>query len=116
MGDVYRIFEERFDRVDDNLDRISKCFGVLRGTNKCLAGLEHEARQPRLTMETDVEPDIKTRKRTKNAAADRAKHGDKSFSTRVDHGDDFTEPPAPEKSIGDFLVDKKGAKAPKSYV
>ena len=78
-----------------------------------LAGLEHEDRQPRLAMEADVKPDTKTRKRTENAAADRAKQGDKSSSARVDHdpmcltsfGDDSTEPPAlPCRK--DALVDK----------
>ena len=35
----------------------------MTATNLRLADLQHEARQPRLTTEADVEPDIKTRKR-----------------------------------------------------
>ena len=56
-------------------------------TNQRLAGLEYEARQPRLsTEEADVEPDTRTRKRTEGAsAADRVKNGD-SYSARVDDG------------------------------
>ena len=34
-------------------------------------------------MEADVTPDTKTRKHTEDAAADRAKHGDKSSSAQV---------------------------------
>ena len=70
-------------------------------------------------MEADVRPDTKTRKRTEDAAADRAKSGDKSSSAQVDHdpmcltsfGDDSTEPPTLPLR-GDALVDK-GAAAPK---
>ena len=122
MADVYRMFEE-LDRMDKSLDMISELTGMLRTANKRLAGLENKARQPRLATEADVERDTKTRKRTEEAAADRAKHGDKSSSFRVDHdpmrlpsfGGDSTELPAPEKSIGDALVDK-GAEAPKPYI
>ena len=106
--------------MDNNLDMMPKRTGMLRATNQRLADLEHEARQPRLATEADVEPDTETRKRMEDAAADRAKHGDKSSSTRVDHnpirlisfGDDTTEPPVPERSIRDALVDE-GAEAPK---
>ena len=47
-----------------------------RAIKQPLAGLKHEARQPRLATGADVEPDIKTRKRTENAAADRVMGGD----------------------------------------
>ena len=117
MADLYRIIKERFDRSDKQFDELAE---NIRVTNQRLAGLEHEARQPRLAKETDVEPDTKTRKRTENAAAHRAKHGNRSSSARVDHdlmrltslADDSTEPPAPEKSIGNTLVDE-GAEVPK---
>ena len=75
--------------------------------------LGNEARQPRLAMEADVIPGTKTRKRTEDAAADQAKHGDKSSSAQVDHdsmcptsfGDKPTKPLAlPWKD--DALVDK----------
>ena len=70
-------------------------------------------------MEADVKPDTKTRKRTEDAAADRAKHGDSSSAKKADpdpmcltsFGDDCTEPPAlPYRD--DAIVDK-GAAAPK---
>ena len=41
-----------------------------RETRQRLAGLEQDARQPRLAMEADVASDKKTRKRTEDAAAD----------------------------------------------
>ncbi|CAM9124457.1 unnamed protein product, partial [Ascophyllum nodosum] len=48
----------------------------MRATNKRLASLEQDARQPRLAMEADVPADKKTRKRTEGAAtAVQAKHG-----------------------------------------
>ena len=70
-------------------------------------------------MKADVARGTKTRKRTENAAADRAKHGDKSSSVWVDHdpiyptsfGDDFAEPPA-LPCRNDALIDK-GAEASK---
>ena len=84
--------------------------------------MEHEAQQPRLTTEADVEPDTKSRKRTEGAsAADRVKNGDSS-SARVDDGPmSFTsfgmiaEAPAPEKCINNGLVNK-GAVAPKPHL
>ena len=57
----------------------------VRETNQRLAGLELETRQPCLAMEADVTSDTKTRERTEASTADRAKHGDKSSSTQVDH-------------------------------
>ena len=118
MADLDRMFEEPFDRMDKNLEKMSALTGMLKVTNKRLVGLEYKAWQPRLAPEADVEPDTKARKRTEDAAADRAKHGDRSSSFRVDHdpmcminfGDDSTEPPAPKKSVGDALVDE-GAEA-----
>ena len=56
-----------------------------RETNQRLAGLLHGVQQPRLAKEADVTPDTKTRKCAEDAAANRAKHGDKSSSFRVDH-------------------------------
>ena len=66
-------------------------------------------------METDVKPDTKTRKRTEDAAAEQAKHGDNSSSARVDAGPTCStsfgmkaEPPAlPLRD--DALVDKSAA-------
>ena len=89
-----------------------------KGAGQRLAGLEHEARQPRLAMEADVTPDTKTRKRTEGAAVDRVMSGDSSSARKV-HID-----PTSSTSFGmmaespvlplkdDALVDK-GAEAPK---
>ena len=59
-----------------------------KNTNQRLAGLEDEARQPRLATEAGVETDKQTLKRTEGtAAADRAKHNVDSVSARtVDAG------------------------------
>ena len=91
---------------------------LLTASHPRLTGLEHEARQTRLTMETDVESDTMTRKRTEDAAVYRAKYGDKNYFARVDHDpmyltsfrDDSTEPPA-LPCRNDALVDK-GAEGP----
>ena len=78
------MFEERFDRVDKNLDKkLDELMERTRETTQRFAGFEHDARQPRLAMEADVKPD---RKRTEDAAADRAKHGNSSSVKRVDAG------------------------------
>ena len=70
MADTYRMFEERFDRMDKNLDRMLELTGMLRVTNKRLVGLDQEARQPLLaTVADDLEPDTKTGKRTEGASA-----------------------------------------------
>ena len=110
MADLYRMSKERFDRL-------SKQFGGLtekrRVTNQRLAGLEHEARQPRFATEANVEPDTKTRKRTEDAVAHGVMDG-ASSSLSVDGGPmsltsfgTIAEPPAPENSIGDALIDKR---------
>ena len=105
--------------------RTSRLTEKMRAKNHRLAGLEHEARQPRLAMEADVETDKKTGKRTEGATStDRAKHsGDSSSTRRVDNGPTsltsfgkIAEPPlAPETCIGDALVNK-GAEAPKPHL
>ena len=56
---------------------------MTRDTSHRLTGLEHYARQSRLAMEADVKPDTKTHKRTEDAAANRAKHGDSCSAKRV---------------------------------
>ena len=92
MADLYRVIEKRFnrqlnlmkshfDQQDKKLDELAK---EMRETRQRLAGLEQDARQVRLAMEADVISDTKTRKCTENAAADRAKHGDKSSSAQVE--------------------------------
>ena len=70
-------------------------------------------------MAADLTPDTNTRKRTEDAAEDRAKHGNKSSFAQVDHvpmcltsfGDDSTEPPT--LPLRDDALVNKGAVAPK---
>ena len=81
MADIYRLFEERLDRqlnrMKSHFDRLTE---KIKERRQRLAGFENEIRQPHLAMEADVTPGTKTRKRTEDAAADRAKHADKSSS------------------------------------
>ena len=69
MADLYRMFKERFDRMDKHLDMMSELTGMLRATRKRLADVEHEARQPCLATEANVEPDTKTLKHVESASA-----------------------------------------------
>ena len=94
----------------------------LRRLDQRLAGLEHDARQPRLVMEANGPANTKTRERKEGAAtAVPAMHGDSCSADRVDpnpicstsFGDDCTGPPAPPCSREDVLVDN-GTAAPKS--
>ena len=113
------VIDKSFDKLDKQLNRMSKLTSMLRAIDPCLADFEHKAQQPCLAMEADVKPGIKTRKRTGDAAEDRATHRDKSSFARVDHdpmcltsfGDDSSEPPALSCKDG-ALVDK-GAEVPK---
>ena len=84
----------------------------------CKAGLEQDARQPRLAIDAGVISDKKTCERTEDAATDRVMNGDNS-SAQVDHDpmclasfrDDFSDSLAlPRRD--DVLVDKD-ASAPK---
>ena len=116
-------FDRQLDRMKNHFDLYDKKLGELtekmRASSQHLAGLKHEARQPRFATEVDVEPDTKTRKRTEDAAVDRAKYVDNSSSARVDHdplrlttfGDESTEPPA-LPCRDDTLIDE-GTEAPK---
>ena len=67
MADLYQVITERFDRSDKEFDGLTE---KMRDKNQRFAGLQYEARQTRLATEADVEPDIKTRKRTEDDAAD----------------------------------------------
>ena len=88
---------------------------------QCVARLEQDARQPRLTMEADGPANTKTRERMEGTAtAIQAKHGDSFSDSRVDPGPKTNstsfgvkaEPPAlPRRD--DVLVEN-GAAAPKS--
>ena len=91
----------------------------MRETRQRSAGLERDARQPRLAMVADVKPDAKTRKRMENVAADRVISGISSFAQvypdpmcLTSFNDESTGPPAIPRSRDDALVDK-GAATPK---
>ena len=103
--DVYRLFEETYDRqlkVMSHSDKLDELTVEMRATKQHQAGLEQEARQPRLAMEADVPSDTKIRNHTEDVAADRAIIGDSPSANQVDpdqmcltsFGDDFTGPPA----------------------
>ena len=87
-----------------------------------LAGLQHQAQQPRLAIEADVKTDMKTRKRAEGAAESKLRHGD-TFSPLVDDGPTnltsfgkIAKPlSASKRYIGDALVNE-GAEAPKPYL
>ena len=86
LADLYRLFEERFKRqlkeVKSHLDKMNELTEDLRRIDQRVASLEHDARQPRLTIETGVPVDEKTREHTEGAAkAVQAMHGD-SFSAK----------------------------------
>ena len=53
-ADVYRLFEERFQRqlkrVKSHLDKRDELADEMRATKQCFVGLEQDARQPRLTI------------------------------------------------------------------
>ena len=128
LADVYRRFEEIFERrlegVKSHLDIIDELANEMRATKQRLIGLEHDARQPRLTMEADVPSDSKTCERVEGtAAAVQAEHGDSCSANQVNpdlmclisFSDDSTRPPTLLCSRDDALVGN-GAAAPKSYL
>ena len=91
LADVYRCFEERFDRqleiMESHFDRQEKKLGELmektRKPRQRSASLEHDdARQPRFATEADVKSYKKTRKRTKDAAVGQAMNED-SCSAKI---------------------------------
>ena len=61
------IMKIHFDQHDEKLNEITEKMGETRHR---LAGFEQEARQSRLAMEGNLEPDTKIYKRTEDAAAD----------------------------------------------
>ena len=59
--------------------------GIARLLHQHVESLEHDARQPRLTMEADVHANAKTCEHTEGAAtAVQAMHADTCFATRVE--------------------------------
>ena len=127
MAELYRVFKEGFYRMNKHFDIMTNKFDrhkIQRNedkrTNQRLAGLQHQTQQPRHATETDVKTDKKTRKRTEGAAADDENHGGISSARAEDVPTSLTsfgniaEPPAPEKCIGDALVNES-AETPKPH-
>ena len=79
MEEIYRIFKEELDKCfDAAINHFDQRFGNMEEENKIaqrLAGLQHQAQQPRFATEADVKPDTKIRERTEGAAAVREKYG-----------------------------------------
>ena len=50
--------------MKSNLDKMDELAGEMKATKQRLAGLEQDAREPRLVMEVDVPSDTKTREHT----------------------------------------------------
>ena len=123
LADVYRLFEESFDRwLKIMKSRFGQQEKKLRATERRSASLEQDARQPRLAMEADVPSDTKTCQRTEGAAATvQAKYGDNCSVNLVDpdlmcltsFGDGSTGPSAFPFSKDDALGRQRrcGAKA-----
>ena len=91
LADIYRLCEERFDRMDSYSDRRNKKLDEISDERKKMdnnvARLEHAARQPRLAMEADRHAGTKTRERTEGAAtAVQAKREDCFSARRVEPG------------------------------
>ena len=89
LKDVYRLFEEIFERqlkrVKSHLDTMDVLADEMRGTRQHLVGLKQDARQPRLVMEANRPSDTKTRKHAEGAAkAVQAMHGDSFSANGVD--------------------------------
>ena len=124
MEEIDRVFAEEldkyFDRKRGHIDQRFENMEKENKNNQRLAGLQHQAQQPRLATEADVKPDTKTFERTEGAERDEEKFED-ILSALVDDDPpsctslgNIAEPLAPEKSIGDALVNE-GAEAPKPY-
>ena len=106
LANVYRLFEERFDRhlevMKSHFDKLDELADEMRTAEKHSASLEQNARQPRLAKEANATAEEKTHARMKGALAVQAKHGDSSSANQVDpdpmcltsFGHDFTGPPA----------------------
>ena len=72
LADLYRLCEERFDRMDSYSDRwnmkLDEISDETRVMNEHVTSLEHGARQLRLAMEADGHANTKTQRRTEGAA------------------------------------------------
>ena len=113
------MMEELFDKSDRKGEELAE---EMRATDRRLASLEWDTRQPRLVMETDGPAKEKTRKRTKGTVtAVQAMQGDSCSAIRVDpdpmcsisFGDDCTGSPA-LPCFRDGALEGNGAAVPKS--
>ena len=125
LAGVYRLFEERFKKMDSYFDRwnwkLDEIWDEMRMMDQHVTSLERGARQPRLAMEADGLANTKTRERMEGAAsAVQAIRGDNFSACRVEP-DPMTsstgfgmisEPPA--LSCRDDVVVESGDAAPKS--
>ena len=119
IKEIRRLMFEALDKCFDNFYVLkSENPKEIRATDQRLAGLEHDAWQPRLAAEADAPTDKKARNRAEDAAVDQAKHGDSCSAKRVDagppmcltsFGDDSTEPPALPCCRNDAMVVKDAA-------
>ena len=83
LADVYRMMEGFCDRSERKMD--DELAEEMRGTNRRVASLEQDARQPRLAIKADGPSDTKTRECTEGAAkAVQAMHGSSFSANRVD--------------------------------
>ena len=138
LADVYRLFEEMFDkqqkRMDSFFDGIDSCFDrwnrnldeisdETRMMDQHVTSLEHGARQPRLAMEADGSANTKTHERTEGAAIAVQTMRGVGFSARwVEPGPNTNstsfgvkaEPPALPCRNG--VVVESGDAAPKSFL
>ena len=74
--------KSRFGQQEKTLDKMVE---EMRETDRHLASLDQDARQPCLAMEANVQADKKARERTEGAAtAVQAMHGDSCSANRVD--------------------------------
>ena len=116
---VSKVLNKSSDEWEKNLDRMSEITDkMLTAINQCSAGLEHDARQPRLATEAKVTADKKTRKCAEGGEDDQAKHGDSCSAKKLDAGPTKStsfgmtaeQPTLPRRN--DVWVDK-GVAAPK---
>ena len=72
LADIYRLCEERFDRMDSYFDRwnrkVDEISDETRVMDQHVTSLEHSARQPRLAMEAEGHANTKTQEHTEGAA------------------------------------------------
>ena len=91
LADVYRLYEERFKKMDSYFDRWNRkpdeISDEMRVMDQHVTSLEHGARQPRLARAADGPANTKTSERTEGAAPTvQAMHGDSCTAQKVQGG------------------------------